>query len=45
MIANKKLDKEKNFISIVVYLKNAEDKIEKFSKDIDSFFRDKFLLY
>lgn len=45
MIANKKLDKEKNFISIVVYLKNAEDKIEKFSKDIDSFFRDKFLSY
>lgn len=45
MVENKKLDKEKNFISIVVYLKNVEDKIEKFSKDIDSFFRDKFLSY
>ena len=45
MIENKKLDKEKNFISIVVYLKNVEDKIDKFSKDIDLFFRDKFLSY
>lgn len=40
-----KLSKEKNFISIVVYLKNVEEKIEKFSKEIDSFFKNRFLAY
>lgn len=45
MIENRKLDKEKNFISIVVYLKNVEEKIEKFTKELDSFFKDKFLAY
>lgn len=45
MIGKNKLDKEKNFISIVVYIKNVENKIEEFVKKLDFFFDEKFLSY
>lgn len=45
MAEKNKLDKEKNFISVIVYIKNAENKIEKFSKELDTFFNERFLSY
>ena len=41
----KNLNKEKNFISIVAYVKNAENNIQSFMKNIDALLRDKFEAY
>lgn len=41
----KNINKEKNFISIVVYLQNNENDIQTFLKSFDNYFEDKFDAY
>ena len=39
------ISKEKNFLSIIIYFKNAEDHIQKFLLSIDDLLKEKFEAY
>ena len=45
MMINKDLSKEKNFISVVAYLKNNENDIQNFALKLDELLKDKFEAY
>lgn len=44
-MVNKTLNREKNFVSIVVYLKNNEDDIQNFALKLDELFKSNFEAY
>lgn len=44
-MGNKSLNKEKNFVSIVAYLKNNENDIQNFSIELDRLLKEKFEAY